>query len=227
MSWTAPRRWDFRSWPLGGWCSGLCGRRSRATAADPTRWPPRWRAGEPPPAADPPQVWSLTQFYSVDFSHSRTGVKKGGFSTDAQSRFASDVLESVLGYPHRTWRCPCFSVVPEATHKASPRPLKGAVSAQKAIQGSKTETRELLGGTGEKCVSPLRGHWFCPPGKSVILNKKKETEINWVSGQTWSTRPFLFGYKINSFSSFWSADIQVALNCFLFSSSWMGMARRW
>ena len=31
--------------------------------------------------------------------------------------------------------------------------MKGAVSAQKAFQGSETEKRELLGGTKEKSVS--------------------------------------------------------------------------
>ena len=51
-----------------------------------------------------------------------------------------------------------FSVVPEATHEASPGPKKGAVSAQKALPWSQTETRELLGGTEEKIVSPTRGH---------------------------------------------------------------------
>ena len=35
------------------------------------------------------------------------------------------------------------------------RPEKGAVSAQKALQGSETETRELLGGTEENSVSPM------------------------------------------------------------------------
>ena len=55
--------------------------------------------------------------------------------------------------------CPCFSVVTEATHQVSRGPLKGAVSAQKALQGSETETRELLGGMEEeKGVSPARGH---------------------------------------------------------------------
>ena len=42
------------------------------------------------------------------------------------------------------------SVVPEVTHEASREPLKAAVSAQKALRGSETETRELLGGTEEK-----------------------------------------------------------------------------
>ena len=45
------------------------------------------------------QVWSLTQFYSVDFSQSRIDVKRA-FSTNAQSRFASVVVDGVLGPPH-------------------------------------------------------------------------------------------------------------------------------
>ena len=44
------------------------------------------------------QVWSLTQFYSVGFSPSRNVVKRA-FSTNAQSRFASAVLDGVLGHP--------------------------------------------------------------------------------------------------------------------------------
>ena len=68
--------------------------------------------------------------YSVDFLHSRMGVKK----------------------------CPCISVVLEATHKASRGPMKGAVSAQIALEGPETETRELRGGTEENSVSPTRGH---------------------------------------------------------------------
>ena len=65
-------------------------------------------------------------------------------------------------------------------HKASRGPEKGAVSAQKALWGSDTETRELLGGTEEN--SPDEGSLICPPGKSMSFHKK-ETEKNWVSGQ--------------------------------------------
>ena len=70
------------------------------------------------------------------------------------------------------------------------RPEKGAVSAQKALQGSETETRELLGGTDENSVSPMRGSLICPPGKSMIFHKK-ETEKNCVArpgsaGEMWS-----------------------------------------
>ena len=55
-------------------------------------------------------------------------------------------------------------VVWEAMHEASRGPEKGAVSAQKGLRGSKTETRKLLGGTEENNVSPMR------------IFHKKETE---------------------------------------------------
>ena len=88
-------------------------------------------------------------------------MKTSAFSTNAQSRFASVVVDGVLGPPRlaqHTCRYPCISVVPEATCEASRGPEKGAVSAQKALRGSKTETRELLGGTEENSVSQMRGH---------------------------------------------------------------------
>ena len=45
------------------------------------------------------QVWSLTQFYSVDLSQSKDWFKKVRFSTNAQSGFASVVVDGVLGTP--------------------------------------------------------------------------------------------------------------------------------
>ena len=74
-------------------------------------------------------------------------VRKSAFSTNAQSRFASVGVDGVLGPPRlaqHTLRCPCISVVPEATDEAS--------------RGSETETKELLGGAEENRVSPTRGH---------------------------------------------------------------------
>ena len=62
---------------------------------------------------------------------------------------------------------PGFSVVPEATHKVSP----GAASAQKALQGLKRETRELLGGRERKSK--------VFPNKSMIFH---EEESKLVSG---------------------------------------------
>ena len=45
------------------------------------------------------QVWSITQFYSVDFSQSTIGVKKCVFNKNAQSRLKSAVVDGVLGPP--------------------------------------------------------------------------------------------------------------------------------
>ena len=131
------------------------------------------------------QVWSLTQFYPVDFSQSRIGVKSA-CSTNAQSRFALAVLDGLLAPPclvRHNWRCPCISVVLQATHMASRGSLKGAVSAQKALQGSETETRELLGGTEENSVPPMRGHWFALQENRWFFTKRKQKK--WISGQTW------------------------------------------
>ena len=71
------------------------------------------------------QVWSLTQFYSVDFSNSRISVKIYVFNK--RTMFASVVVGGVLGPPRlarHTWRCPCISVVPEATFEASRGPRR-------------------------------------------------------------------------------------------------------
>ena len=78
----------------------------------------------------------------------------------------SVVVDGVLGplpLVRHTRGCPCFSIVPEAMHEASRKPLKGAMSAQIALQGFEMETSELLGGTKEKSmksISSTRGHWI-------------------------------------------------------------------
>ena len=103
------------------------------------------------------KVCSLIQFYCILLTfHKQGSVCNSAFSTNAQTMSASAIFNGVLGTPRparHTWRCPCFSVVLEATHEASPGPLKGAVSAQKALRGFETETRELLGGTEENSIS--------------------------------------------------------------------------
>ena len=117
-------------------------------------------SGDTPPLipSEEAQVRSLTQFYSVGFSQSRIGVEKfviiNAHNQGLRQVFLTVAWEGPLCLARHTWRCPCFSVVPEATHEASRGPLKGAVSAQKALQGSETETRELLGGTEEKSATP-------------------------------------------------------------------------
>ena len=91
--------------------------------------------------------------------HPQGSVLKSALSSNALSRFASVVVDGVLGLPRlarHTGRYPCIAVVPEATHEASRGPERGAMSAQKALRGSETETRELLGGTEENSASPTR-----------------------------------------------------------------------
>ena len=116
------------------------------------------------------QVWSLTQFISVDFWQSRIDVKKCVFN-----KRTIKVCVSCC------WWCPGTSA-PSAAHlsvslhlssndEASRGPLKGAVSAQKALQGSKAETREFLGGTEENSVSPMRGHWFALQANQFFSQK--------------------------------------------------------
>ena len=102
----------------------------------------------------------------------------------SMTRFASVVVDGVLGplrLARHTWRCPCISVVPEATHEASRGPEKGAVSAQKALRGSETETRELLGGTEENRVSPMRGHWFALQANQWVFSERKQKKIELVA----------------------------------------------
>ena len=57
---------------------------------------------------------------------------------------------------------------------ASQGPLKCAVSAQKALKGSETETRELLGGMEGNRFSPQRNFFFT----CYVIFYKKETEKN-------------------------------------------------
>ena len=100
---------------------------------------------------------SLAQFHSVDFS---------------QSRFASAVVDGVLG-PLRL--APRFSVVPEAMHEVSWKPMEGSMSAQKSLQGSKTGTRDLLGGREKKSIS-WRGVIDLSSRHTNDLVQKKEQE---------------------------------------------------
>ena len=70
-------------------------------------------------------------------------------------------------------------------HRSKIGPLKGVDSAERALQGSDTKRRELLGETKENSILPNKGSLICPPGKSMIPCKKKQQNKNWVSCQTW------------------------------------------
>ena len=75
--------------------------------------------GIPHPSSN--QVWSQTQFYSVDFSKSWIGVKKCVFHKHTIKVCVSCCLHVTLGPP-----CiPRFSRVPEATDKAQLRAIEG------------------------------------------------------------------------------------------------------
>ena len=111
-----------------------------------------------------PQFWSLTQFYSVDFSKSRIRVKKCIF----------DKRTIKVGVSC-SWRHPGTSA-PSAAHLTVSLFLCGsginAWGELRALEGHQVsskspsrvrdggETRELLGGTEENSVSSTRIHWF-------------------------------------------------------------------
>ena len=58
------------------------------------------------------------------------GYQPLGDGTWCWDRYILSVWD-ILALAQHSWLCPCFSVVPEATHKASQGPLKVAVSSQK------------------------------------------------------------------------------------------------
>ena len=71
---------------------------------------------------------------------------------------------------HLTVR-PCISVVLEVTHKASRGPLKGAVSARKALQGSERDGNEGVSGRKgrEQYKIPHERALLCPTDKCVFF----------------------------------------------------------
>ena len=77
------------------------------------------------------------------------------FSRNAQFKGLSVVLYSVLG-PLRLAQN--TSVNPEARVQDLQVALKGTVSAEKALQGFETKTRELLAETEDNSVSLTRGN---------------------------------------------------------------------
>ena len=67
--------------------------------------------------------------------------------------------------------------VPEGTYVASQGPNMGAVSAQKALHGFETETRELLEVTKESIILP--DYVPCSPGQAInYLTKIYSTNVH-------------------------------------------------
>ena len=86
-----------------------------------------------------PQVWSLSHLYSVDFLHSRICVKSA-FLTKTQSKYASAILDGVLGplhLPSEAHLSVSLFLCSSESNEASQEPLKGVMSALRAFQGSK------------------------------------------------------------------------------------------
>ena len=69
-------------------------------------------------------------------------------------------------------------------HRSKIGPLKGVVSAERALQGSDTKRRELLGETKENSILPNKGSLICPPANQWFYARKQQNK-NWVSCQTW------------------------------------------
>ena len=59
------------------------------------------------------------------------------------------------------------------------------MSPHKALQGSKTETRELLGGTDEIGLSLMRDNFFCVCGPLNILKLAPSLEESFFGGIEW------------------------------------------
>ena len=126
------------------------------------------------------QVWSLTQFYSVDFSQSRIGVNKCVFNKRTIKVCVSCCWRcpgtSAPSAPHLTvslYLCSSGSNVRgelralEGRHVSSKKPFKGP----RRRQGSWWEERKRI-------VFPDEGSLICPPGKSMIFFYKTETQKN-------------------------------------------------
>ena len=81
--------------------------------------------------------WSINAIFTREADRGARALSifratnKSAFSTSAQSRFASIVLDGVLGPLHlasNTWRWPCISVAPKQRTRRGWGSLKGAVS---------------------------------------------------------------------------------------------------
>ena len=60
-------------------------------------------------------------------------------------------------------------------------PWRASCQLKKALRGSETETRELLGGTEENSVSPMRGHWFALQANQWVFTKSQQNRIELVA----------------------------------------------
>ena len=128
------------------------------------------------------KVWSLPQFYSVDFSKSRIGGKKCMFNkltikvcVDCFWRVPGTCLPSVM-----------VSLIlgsSGSNARAKSRAIEGYTQLKNPSR-VQVEDEGVAGRNGRPKYFPNEGSLIRPASKSIIFYKKL-TEKNWVSGQTW------------------------------------------
>ena len=131
------------------------------------------------------QVWSLIQFYSIDFSQSRISVEK----CVSNQRTIKVCICFFCPCPGTSapsahnWQCPCFFGVLEATHEW--RALEGRLVSSKSHATVWDGDGGLAGRNGrEKCFRDERGHWFALQVNEWFCTKRKQKKIVW-------SRPFV------------------------------------
>ena len=76
------------------------------------------------------------------------------------------------------------SVVSDATYASRLRALEGHCVSSKSPSRVRDGYEGVAGRNGRELCFPDEGSLICPPGKSMSFHEK-ETEKNWVCGQTW------------------------------------------
>ena len=138
------------------------------------------------------QVWSLSRFYSVDFSQSRIGVEKCILNKRTIKVCISCSWRWTETSPPSAPHLMVFLYLCSFRKKRMRRgcgPLKGVLSPHKALQGFETKTRELMGGTEDNNVSsmslsgPLISNYLRPLLDYIQQNrrqeKKRARECHW------------------------------------------------
>ena len=130
--------------------------------------------------SDPHQVWSLTQFYSVDFHNPGSVLQKCVFN-----KRTIKVCISCC------WRCPGTSA-PRATHlkvslylcssgsnaRGESRAREGRRVSSKSPSRVRDGDEGVAGRNGQKLCFPDEGSLIYPPGKSMFFYKKETEKKN-------------------------------------------------
>ena len=141
-----------------------------------------------------PQLSRVRKFWVTFMQKNRFGLwrfgslKESAFSANAQSRFASALFDGVLGAVNLvrlTLRCPSIS---GSNARGESRALEGRPISLKCPSRIQDGNEGVAGRNWREKCFPNEGSLICPPGKSMSFHKK-ETEKNWVSGQTCTAQP--------------------------------------